>query len=381
LSHYDYIITGSGAAGLSLLMRFMQHREFDNKRILVIDKLPKKNNDRTWCFWEKNDGLFQPVVYRQWNKVEFYSNDFSSELDFTPYQYKMIRGVDFYNYVYQQAENRSNIEFKFGAVEAVGNEGNYGLVIFDGLRYTAQYIFNSILFSKPTITPGKYFLLQHFKGWIIETPHPAFEPGKATLMDFRVAQHKGTAFVYVLPFDSTKALVEYTMFTAQVLQDNEYDEHLRGYIQDHLHIKEYEVLDTETGVIPMTNAAFQKRIGKVINIGTAGGQTKASSGYTFQFIQKHSEQIINDLLQYGEVKNHGNLFDNRFRLYDSTLLNVLQNNKLGGDAIFADLFKKNPTDRVLRFLDNESSLEDEIQLMATMPKGIFAKAAFQEIMK
>ena len=31
-------------------------------------------------------------------------------------------------------------------------------------------------------------------------------------------------------------------------------------------------------------------------IGTAGGQTKASSGYTFQFIQKQSQQIVDYLI-------------------------------------------------------------------------------------
>jgi hypothetical protein len=35
----------------------------------------------------------------------------------------------------------------------------------------------------------------------------------------------------------------------------------------------------------------------------------------------------------------------------------------------------------LRFLDNETTFEDEINLMATLPQGVFAKAIFQEICK
>jgi lycopene beta-cyclase len=49
------------------------------------------------------------------------------------------------------------------------------------------------------------------------------------------------------------------------------------------------------------------------------------------------------------------------------------------DKILSDLFQKNPSDRVLRFLDNESTLEDEINLMGTLPQGVFIKAAFQEL--
>jgi hypothetical protein len=36
---------------------------------------------------------------------------------------------------------------------------------------------------------------------------------------------------------------------------------------------------------------------------------------------------------------------------------------------------------VLRFLDNETTFEDEINLMGTLPQGVFMKAAWQEIFK
>jgi lycopene beta-cyclase len=141
------------------------------------------------------------------------------------------------------------------------------------------------------------------------------------------------------------------------------------------------VVEEEFGIIPMTNVRFIKRVGKVINIGTAGGQTKASSGYTFQFIQKQTAQLVNDLLQYGYLREHEKFMDKRFKFYDTTLLNILHHNKLAGDKIFSDLFQKNPAHRVLRFLDNESTLEDEINLMGTLPQGIFIKAALEEMFK
>lgn len=380
-NHYDYIISGSGAAGLSLLIRFMQHKAFDQKKILVVDKAPKNQNDHTWCFWEQQPGLFEPVVHHQWQHVHFYSSHYSSLIDLTPYVYKMIRSIDFYNHVLQEAEKHPNILFKYGNIEAAGNEGNKGLVIVNGEHHTADYVFNSILFAKPVIPAGKYYLQQHFKGFTIETKEPFFNPSEATLMDFRVSQHHGTTFVYVLPVSQNRALVEYTLFTKDLLPENEYTSALHNYISTYLNINDYLVTEQEFGVIPMTNTAFIKQVGRVINIGTAGGQTKASSGYTFQFIQKHTEKLVSAILKYGYPENKESFMEKRFRIYDSTLLNILSNNKLLGDKIFADLFQKNPVDRVLRFLDNETTLEDEINVMGTMPQGVFMKAAFQEIFK
>ncbi|MEP6845553.1 MAG: hypothetical protein ABI861_06100 [Panacibacter sp.] len=61
------------------------------------------------------------------------------------------------------------------------------------------------------------------------------------------------------------------------------------------------------------------------------------------------------------------------------MLNVLQHDKLGGDRIFADLFKKNPPQRVLRFLDNETNLSEELKLMSSVPMAVFLPAAMREL--
>lgn len=381
MNDYDYIISGAGAAGLSLLYRLMQHRSFDHKKILVVDKEPKNKNDHTWCFWEKQPGIFEPVVHQKWQQVYFFSNDYSALINLEPYYYKMIRAVDFYEYVISKAIERVNITFKYGNVQAAGNEGDKGLIVLDGETYTASYVFNSILFTKPAIPHDKYYLLQHFKGFVIETPEAAFNPEEATLMDFRVSQQHGTTFVYVLPINENRALVEYTLFTKQLLNNADYTDALHNYISNFLRINDYKVVEEEFGVIPMTNMKFVKQVGRVINIGTAGGQTKGSSGYTFQFIQKHSEKLVSELLRFGYPKNEDDFTDGRFKIYDSTLLNVLSKEKVPGDKIFENLFRKNPVDRVLRFLDNESSFEDEINIMATMPRSVFLKAALQEIFK
>ena len=74
---YDYIIAGSGCAGLSLLYRILNEQSLNKKNILVIDKNQKNINDRTWCFWENKEGIFNSIVTHKWNTLEFLNPDFT----------------------------------------------------------------------------------------------------------------------------------------------------------------------------------------------------------------------------------------------------------------------------------------------------------------
>ena len=66
---YDYIIAGAGCAGLSLAMHIIHSGKLQDKKVLLIDKDPKNSNDRTWCFWQSEEGLFEPIVYKEWQKA------------------------------------------------------------------------------------------------------------------------------------------------------------------------------------------------------------------------------------------------------------------------------------------------------------------------
>jgi len=366
---------------MSLLMRMMEDPFFDNKQILVVDKAPKQQNDRTWCFWEKETGLFESIVHHQWNLLDFFSKEYSATLAIEPYRYKMIRGIDFYQHIQRKAVNKSNVHFHYEEVIGIGNENDQALLTLASGKITADYIFNSILFQEPKIARHKYMLLQHFKGWVIETPTPVFDPSKATFMDFRVSQEEGTTFMYVLPITANKALVEYTLFTEQLLPKEKYEEALIQYLSEYLDIDTFTIEHEEFGIIPMTNHIFPSVQGRVINIGIAGGQAKGSSGYAFQFIQKRTANVVRDLKNNRIPRANEGFEAKKFRLYDSVLLNVLHHKKLNGGQIFAAIFQKNPPQRVLRFLDNETSLWDDLHIMKSVPTGIFLKAALQELFR
>ncbi|MEI9946722.1 MAG: lycopene cyclase family protein [Chitinophagaceae bacterium] len=119
--------------------------------------------------------------------------------------------MSFYNYCFERIRQQPNISVAFGEIKKIESNEKETFIELDNQEIHADYIFNSILFEKPTLKKNEYYLLQHFKGWMIETKEPVFKVDEATLMDFRVSQQHGTTFVYVMPFSETKALVEYNL--------------------------------------------------------------------------------------------------------------------------------------------------------------------------
>jgi lycopene beta-cyclase len=200
-------------------------------------------------------------------------------------------------------------------------------------------------------------------------------------MDFRVEQGRYVRFIYVLPYDAHTAMIEDTFFSPAVLPQEVYDAGLRRYIREQLGVTSYAIHHVEYGVIPMTDAPFPIRPSPhVINIGTAGGMTKASTGYTFQRIQRQSRRIAAQLRATGQpffvergVRRHA--------LMDSVLLDVLNTGHEHTNDFFPQLFSRNSPQRVLRFLDEESTLMEDLALMATVNIPAFTAGTFRMVIR
>lgn len=371
---YDYIITGGGCAGLSLVYYLLQ-TDLRDKRILIIDKDSKIYNDRTWCFWEKEPNTFDHLVCQRWQYMYFHSSLFTKKLNLAPYAYKMIRGIDFYQHVTQLMRNFPNIDLLQGVVESIEEDDDQVSIKANGEIYEGVWAFNSIRNeNEKEAVNGHHYLLQHFKGWTITTKEPCFDPEEAILMDFRVAQHGDCRFVYVLPTDARTALVEYTVFSESLIPKSAYDQAIKQYLSDFLQLKTYSITHEEFGVIPMTDMPYTSQEGKrIINIGTAGGATKPSTGYTFLRIQQDVQEIVRNLQANGKPYRQQKNWQKRFQVYDGALLHVLAQKLQPADKVFTALFKNNPTARVFKFLDEETNVWEEIQIANSVPRLAFAK--------
>ena len=375
MKKYDFIIAGGGMAGLSLAY-YLTQSPLRDRSILILDRDLKNRNDRTWCFWEKGAGPFESILFRTWQSVSFHGTTYTGSLKLGEFRYKMLRGSDFYAFMQAELAKYPNIERSQATINRIKETPQGGFVIADDEPYIADYVFDSTFLLKLD-QPQNHNLLQHFKGWIIQTEKPCFDPTRPELMDFRVEQHGDCRFLYVLPFDANTALVEFTLFNDKLLTESEYETGLRQYIDRFLDTGTYEITETEYGVIPMSDEiAPENPSDHIVRIGTSGGFTKPSTGYTFQRTQRYLRDIVNNLAQTGKPARRVSWFRGRFKLYDSIFLNVLENHRHPADDMFTRFYTENNPSRAFRFLDEDTRFTDELRLFMTMPWWPFTVAFF-----
>ena len=383
MKHYNYIFTGSGLSALMTVYEIILSRKFEDKTILLIDENSKKTNDRTWCFWDENN-LYHDIVSKKWSTALFADKNMARELILEPYQYKMVKGLDFYTLVFDELSKHSNIHFVNQKVIDFQELGNHCVVKTDSEgseeSFTCNQIFNSIFIPEPIKNQAKYpFLHQHFIGWFIKSKEAVFNPDCATFMDFSVEQKGNTRFMYVLPTSENEALIEYTLFSKDLLPKEEYETEIKNYIEK-LGITNYELLEKEKGNIPMTSYEFWKHNTKnIINMGSAGGWTKASTGYTFKNTTKKSKSLVQFLQTETDFRKFHK--KDKFWFYDLLFLDVLNRRNDLGSEVFSALFKKGKPSLIFRFLDEETSLWEDLQVIWKCPKGLFVRTMFGRIFK
>lgn len=375
----DYIIAGAGCAGLSLAL-MLKRSGLNLERVILIDAELKNRNDRTWCFWTKEQNAwYKDIVSKSWSQFEFRSPGLVKQLTLSPYSYQMLRGEDFYNYVNSELASDKRFELRNEKIQELRST-EFGVELTtDENRYRAKLGFNSA-FRMPDRRQQHINYVQHFKGWVVECDEAVFQPELPVFMDFTFAAREKCEFYYVLPYSAKRALIEFTGFSKNVLTEESYFKALRFYLEEKLGIQNYRVVEEETGQIPMYESDFRNPFGKfVVNIGTAAGASKTSTGYTFHFIQKHVQQIVNDL-QKGMTPRAFQKSP-RYKFYDSVLLKVIDQSSLSPSDLFADILTKNSTKDTLAFLNEESSFAQDLGIMSSVPSLPFIKASVKKLFR
>ena len=379
-THFDYIIIGNGLSGLQLALGLSKDSFFDAHSIALIDPYAKTTNDKTWSFWEPGKGTWDHLVEKTWESAVFKSNYVSLSLSLQPYKYKTIKSLNFYNWAKDQLAAHKNIQFILDSVTSV-EEYDTLRIIGDSSSYTATHVFDSRIPSDFFSKTSKHTLIhQHFKGWVIESEMPAFEPESFTMMDYRFKYKDSTSFMYVLPISSTKALVEFTFFTPYMVDNYIYDEVLASYVQNELKLENYQILETEIGNIPMTDFPFWKYHTKnSTKIGTAGGWVKGSTGYSFKHTEKNVAKLISNI-KNGKAPSSG-LIKSKFKFYDKIFLDVLKTENQKGPWIFERFYSKNSIQTMFRFLDEDTHFSEDLKIMKSLFSLAFIRSFFKVLFR
>ena len=354
MREFDYIIIGGGCAGLSLAYELEIHEKFKNKTLAIIEPRNDYIRDKTWSFWKVAAHNFEDCVKHSWSNfsVNIPNQTKYVQCDNSPYQ--SIDSGLFYEKIINTLKKNTNINF-FKNINEISTEN--------------AFIFNSVT----NVSDSKNDLWQHFSGIEIETNKDLFDDQIFNLMDFDCEQRDSVHFFYTLPFSTKNALIETTWISDLNHPSNQdYSIQLEDYIKNKLKIKNYEIKFKETGAIPLFHPQNIKKINQM-EIGTAGGMTRLSTGYTFMNIQSQSKYIRENFENIQKVNNFS--LNSKYKFLDNIFLKVLKKNSEKMPEIFFKMFNCSPS-TVINFLSNKSNIYEDFSIILKMPKLVFLKELF-----
>ncbi|TYP95507.1 lycopene beta-cyclase [Fodinibius salinus] len=373
---YDYIIAGAGAAGLSLAWK-MIHSPLSDKKTLVIDNELEPTNTKTWCFWESGAPPFSDIIHKKWThtKIGTSQKHFSQPLN--EYPYYCIRKIDFQRKIHQAIRSHPHFTLAEEQITTLESHSDSAILHTNDHSYQAEYIFQSCFPLHPQKKQApKHPLWQHFLGWEITVEEPLFDPQVFTLMDFDDSFCDGIAFMYILPWSATSALIEYTIFSERVEEQSFYEDKISLYLNNQFNLRpiDYQINRQELGKIPMQDLLAKPWYKpRILNIGTSSGRTKPSTGYTFQRIQQQTKNLVTNLNKTGTPDPQPpSAF--RYKAYDLWLLHIIHTSPQKALTVFKQLFTNNSADDLFRFLGEQSTFRQDLSIMSSVPYAPFLKA-------
>ncbi len=354
MKEFDYIIIGGGCAGLSLAYELEINEKLKNKTLAIIEPRAEYKRDKTWSFWKVVAHNFDDCVKKSWKNFSINIPTKTNHLECSSYPYQSVDSGLFYKKINNKLKENENISF-FKDINEIDTKNSF--------------IFNSV----PSIKKDHHNLWQHFCGIEIETQNNFFDDEIFNLMDFDCDQKESVHFFYTLPYSKTAALIETTWLSKMNdgSQKN-YNKQIKDYIENHLKLKNYKITYREEGAIPLFYPIYKKEKNK-INIGTAGGMTRLSTGYTFLNIQAHSKYIRENIENISNSKKFE--INKKYQFLDDVFLRVLNKHPEKMPDIFFKMFKASPK-TVIKFLSNKSNFFEDLLIILKMPKLTFIKALF-----
>ena len=366
---FDLAILGGGCAGLSLAQRLARTR----LRAVVIEPREAYADDRLWSFWRMRDHPFAGLARRRfsrWRVAAPGAAPVTRRSD--AFAYESLPAGAVYDACLAAIDAAPGLRLargtRAGAVRAT--PGGFRVETDRGAIDAAQ-----VVDARPP--RGRAGYGQFFEGREIATDGAAFDPGVATLMDFRRTEHAAIEFVYTVPFARDRALVELTWFAAAPpppgLLARRLDEEIAA-----LAPRGATTVRREAGAIPMTLARDAPPAPGVAMAGLAGGAARPSTGYAFQRIQAWADACAASLAAGGPAlpapRDPG-----LTRFMDALFLRVLTRDPAAGPALFRSLFANAPRDRLERFLSGGAGLADRASVVASLPPRRFVAEALHAL--
>jgi len=374
MSDFDLALVGFGAAAMSLAVRLTEHYP---GRIAIIEPRTLPLDDQTWCGWRINDHPFIDQVERSWTRwsVSHAGEYLVRSSESLPYE--MLRSAAVQQRALEAVAGREDWTYYGGATvvhSTLGADG-WRLVLGDGRRLSARRVMDA---RPPALQLPRPWVWQSFIGREISGPD-LDGSGPVRLMHFVEDDEPLLTFVYELPIDAGRRLIELTRFTPNPPERTQLGSALDRLL-DERGYGGHTIEREEHGNLPMAPIEPYHRDGWM-RIGTAGGSMRPATGYAFHGIQQWADGCAETLIAGNEPIPPG-----RRRMLDwldGVFLESLWADADIGHAPerFMTLFRNTPAESLVRFLMSQPRPGDLGGVLRALPAPPMIAAATRYSLK
>jgi lycopene beta-cyclase len=362
----NLLIAGGGLASCLLAYRIkLLLPDFD---FLIVERNHQLGGNHNWSFHttDINNSQFEwlsPLISYRWNDHDVVFPNHSRTIK---RGYNTIASVDMHKKLIPIIG--SHVLFN----RSIKSLNNKEAQLNDGTLIEANIVINAMGHS---LNKDIAIAYQKFLGIEIELnePHNLQRP---ILMDASVNQQDGYRFIYTLPFDIRKLLVEDTRYSENILiNEDEYLVEIKKYI-DSKGWGNYKIINREKGALPIIlNGNYSSFIDKEIAmIGMKGLLCHPTTGYSIPHAVQLAELITDELSKKGndvtqKIKQysiHSWKRDEFFRILNRMLFWACK--PLDRYKIFQRFYTL-PESLIAKFYSREYSFLEKLKMLIGMMDG------------
>ena len=371
----DVLIAGGGLAGLLLAAGLCDER-FAALRVCVIEPRLRYARDRTWSYWRQGPHDLSHLERRTWQQWSVAHEGCEIQRTATGWVYASVDADTVYAHALQKIKAAHHVQLLQGWVV----EGDLSAEVSLKQSHSGQshrQRARRVVDARARVQVRPSDLVQQFVGWEVRSDQAVFKPETVQLMHFESAQ-QGLHFMYALPYDAHRALIE-TTWISLASHRPDFDSELRKAVQQRLGNASYDVVYQEQGCLPLITPA-QPRDG-VIRLGRSGTALRRSTGYAFLNTMEQVKRLLASFPH--DTKTLANFRAPEFQhsavqlWMDAVFLQAISSNWKAAPEHFMAMFERVPADAVLRFLSGQENWTDRWTIMQALPKLPFLRAAWQ----